>query len=212
MNKIFFPLLFLFITASCATKNNKTHKIEQIFETSEFVFQSTDSLSINEAINYQKQLGASDKTDNKIMLFLNDEYYPNNKGYSLTSYPKKFERVIQKNYSFKTHYFHSVKDSLVKVIFYEWGIYHDGLFYDESDKMKEENIAYFRNKFNQLKRYLSEILGEPDSVQFNSLNKEKVAFNDYYKWFTNNKSKARLALLGNHRNGFWQIRLTVYYD
>lgn len=189
MTKQTFLILAAFATSSCSI--NQPNFNEDGFQ--KFTLLKIDKASKNELSN-----GAKDISPDRL-ISLGESIYPNSNKYILAT-PKTFERRV-KNFQLTTDYYYSTADSTVRVMLYQW------------DKIgSKDQKKDFQKQFNQLKKSLTDRLGEPTEVDIEQKKFNEETFRDGIKWMRPNSTKAYLFMFGNDRTKYRQIRLAIYKD
>jgi len=113
--------------------------------------------------------------------------------------PKSYQRN-ENNFILKVDYFFT-KDDQTKFKFYEW---------NENEKIEVSN-SLFNEKFNEIKKYITEKLGKPYLEVYEDLEKSKEeTVRDNIKWQSQNLNAYLFRFRG--KGGFDQIRLAIYSD
>ncbi len=195
-------ILILLCFVSCKRNEN-----EDAFIFENYRFENMDKLNIKDAIENERELGSTERTENNTFA-LDTGYYPNKNGFRL-DYPKVFERN-QKELGLETDYFYSTDDGLVKVIFYQWNSKYWNLNGFESDTLKKidvSEIKIYRNKFNNLKKGIINKLGKASKIEIEKHNDTISNYRDNYEW----KRKDLNVLLSiYYSENYNEIRLVIH--
>ena len=152
-------LLLLFITLqACTSHKPATTSFSFIKDTISY-----HALSLKEAIQLELTLGSSKDRDSMTKYYLGKGLYPNKKKYELAP-ALSFNRTGESYFSNKVEYNFDTKDSVVKAILYEW----NSAMADNKLYTEKKASQVFRGKFEQLKKEITERIGEPSSVNLES--------------------------------------------
>jgi hypothetical protein len=168
-------ILIILIFASC-----KKTEDDYIFE--KIRFENLDKLNLNQLINSENEIGSKERNSNNTFGIGND-YYPNDFKYELSN-PRVFE-INQKELGLETNYFYSKKDSLVKVILYQWNKKYLNFEGYEKDTLRELKITEkenYQNKFENLKECLTEKLGKATEIDIEKRKDTSYNYSDNYRW------------------------------
>ncbi|WP_040495145.1 hypothetical protein [Fulvivirga imtechensis] len=161
-------------------------------------FEEFERLSLQEAVQYEKQIKSKDTTPGHLIR-IGEGIYPNAKQFNLST-PRTYQR-LEGDLLHEVEYFYNSEDNSVKVILYEW------VDCDNNNINKQ----LFNEKFRYLQNKLTDKLGTPSDVEINSPNSE-TTFLDGIKWTENNNPKAYLFMLGNNKTNYRKIRLAIYIE
>ncbi|GGE15136.1 hypothetical protein [Sphingobacterium cellulitidis] len=142
---------------------------------------------------------------------LGKNLYPNKKNYVL-GIPQIYEIYDKPIFNLKTNYFYSEKDSLVKVILYEWIVVKhkkDDFFEDEN---YEKNADFFQLKFDSLANFLYREFGNPIVKNIEHITDSDKTYRDDLKFKRADGLNAYLFMFKRNINGYREIRLVVYKD
>jgi hypothetical protein len=179
-------LITLTILIFCSCSTNK-----YIFNANRFenLGQSTVANAVKRDIdNKSKDISLNHRVS------IGESIYPNVRKFELST-PKTFT-TTSGIFNLTTDYYYTPTDSLVKVILYQW----------ENSKSGDNKLA-FQKQFNQLRRLLTEELGEPRETDIERRQFNDGTFRDGIKW--TGKVNAYLFMLGNDRTKF-RLRLAIY--
>lgn len=157
-------------------------------------FQNVGQLTVDKAVKRDIDNKYKDVSPDHL-ISIGESIYPNTEGFDLVT-PKTFE-TTNGIFKFTTDYYFSRGDSLVKVTLYQW------------DKLKSvDGKKEFQRKFNQLRKSLTDNLGEPKEINIEQKDFNDETFRDEIKW--TGKVNAYLFMFGNDRTQYRQIRLAIY--
>jgi len=197
MNHSILLISFLFLFGCVSTKT--TYRTDQIDE--------FKKLTLQQAFDTEKKLKSEDISLNR-RIGLGKGIYPNENNYEL-EISKTFKRIEKPNFSVDVDY-HFTKDSSIRVILYEWNDLKKKQFGTPKENTKRRKV--FESKFNELRKELTNELGEPFFSEIESKNNPiEGNFRDGIKWTKNGKN-AYLFTFGNDKNSYNQIRLSIYWD
>lgn len=129
---------------------------------------------------------------------IGEDIYPAFQKYKF-EIPRSYQRN-ENNFILKVDYFFT-KDEQIKFKSYEW---------NENEKI-ETSSEMFNEKFNEIKKYITENLGKPYLEVYEDLEKSKdETVRDDIKWHSKNLSAYLFRFRG--KGGFDQIRLAIYCD
>ncbi|WP_160136072.1 hypothetical protein [Chryseobacterium sp. c4a] len=129
---------------------------------------------------------------------IGEDIYPAFEKYKF-EIPRSFQRN-ENNFILKVDYFFT-KDEQVKFKFYEW---------NENEKI-ETSHEMFNEKFHEIKKYLTENLGQPYLEGYEDLEKSKEeTVRDDIKWKSQKLNAYLFRFKG--KGGFDQIILAIYKD
>jgi hypothetical protein len=193
-------ILSIVVLASC--KANRLKHEENIIT----LFKELD---IKSAIEWENKKDAKDITPDHL-IEISEGIYPNNKRFDLAT-PKTFRSMGSQNLQLQTEYFYDVKDSLVRVILYQWD------YLKEDDKkfraqQQERLFKIFQIKFDSLARQLTKEYGSPFLKKIEQQEMNVDTFRDDLKFKRADGLNAYLFMFGNNENNFRQIRLAIYSD
>lgn len=159
-------------------------------------FQNIGQLTIDKAVRRDIDNKYKDVSPNHL-IEIGESIYPNTKKFDLAT-PKTFETT---NGIFKltTDYYFTPTDSLVRVILYQW---------DKSESVNGKKE--FQKQFNQLRKSLTDNLGEPKEIDIEQKDFNDETFRDGIKW--TGKVNAYLFMFGNDETEYRQIRLAIYSE
>jgi hypothetical protein len=193
-------IAFIFLTlllVGCGT-SKKVFQNERIF--------NSENLNLNYALELEKRLKSEDISPS-YRIGLGDGIYPNKNNYKL-EISRNFKRIIKPNFSLEVDY-HFTKDSIIRVIMYEWNDLKRKSFKTEKENLKTKKA--FEKKFTELTEMLTEKYGEPTFSEIESENpKDNGTYRDGIKWLNKNGMNAYLFAFGNHKGSYNQIRLSIY--
>lgn len=190
MYKRFFLLLIIsFLLVGCSVYKDKTIKIEKEI--------NLDFPKISEI----KEEEISEKSKDVSLGYfwgVSEDIYPYFSNYKFEN-PISYERPAN-NFVLKIDYFFDKKED-VKLKFYEWN-------YNEKIETPRE---IFTDKFEEIKKFLSEKIDNPSFVKYEDLEKTKEeTVRDDVKWRSKNMNAYLFRFKG--KGGFDQIRLVLYKD
>ena len=169
-------------------------------------FKDIQELKIGKAIEFENNQNAENTTP-EYKVQIGKGIYPNEKNFELEK-PISFNRKIKGKFDLETKYFYSKKDSLVRVILYQWHNPKD--LNNKLKKNKTKNKKKFQNKFNSIEKQITKIIGQPNWVE---LNKDQFPFTrDERKWLESNKTKAYLFKGNYDPDGSYHIELAIYAE
>lgn len=157
-------------------------------------FQNVGQLTVDEVIKHEMNNKSKNLSPDHLVS-LDESIYPNAKNFDLTA-PKTFETTTG-TFKLTTDYYFTPSDSLVKVILYQW----DKL--ESADEKKK-----FQKQFNQLRKLLTNKLGEPKEADIEQKEFNIKTFRDGIKW--KGEVNAYLFMFGNDETEYRQIRLAIY--
>jgi hypothetical protein len=186
-NNFYFLLILTFLLNNCSIYKDKTIKIEKEI--------NLDFPKISEI----KKEEISEKSKDKSLGYfwgVSEDIYPYFSNHKFEN-PISYERP---NNNLKVDYFFDKKEQ-VKLKFYEWN-------YNEKVETPRE---IFMDKFEEIKNFLSEKIGNPIFVNYEDLERSKEGtVRDDVKWRGKNLNAYLFRFRG--KEGFNQIRLVLYKD
>jgi hypothetical protein len=157
-------------------------------------FQDIGQLTVDRAVKRDIDSRYKDVSPDHL-IEIGESIYPNAQKFQLTT-PKTFE-TTDDIFKLTTDYYFTADDSLVKVILYQW------------DKAKPvDGKKQFQRKFNQLRKLLTDNLGEPKEIDIQQKDFNDETFRDGIKW--TGKVNSYLFMFGNDETEYRQIRLAIY--
>ena len=198
--KIIFILIIL-IFISCK-------KTEDDFIFEKLRFENLDKLNLNQLVKSENEIGSKERKSNNTF-GIGSDYYPNSLKYELSN-PRVFE-INQKELGLETNYFYSKKDSLVKVILYQWNTKYLNFKGYENDTLRELKITEkekYQDKFENLKESLTEKLGKATEINIEKRKDTSYNYSDNYRWIKDDLN-AYLSLDVSGED-FMEIRLVVH--
>ena len=157
-------------------------------------FQNPGQLTVDKAIKLDIDNKSKDISPDHLVS-IGESIYPNTKKFDLAT-PKTFETTTS-IFKLTTDYYFTPTDSLVRVILYQW---------DKSKTGDAKNE--FQKQFNQLRKSLTDKLGEPKEIEIEQKDFNDETFRDGIKW--TGKVNAYLFMFGNDETEYRQIRLAIY--
>ncbi|WPO83450.1 hypothetical protein SD427_03660 [Chryseobacterium sp. JJR-5R] len=190
MNKRFVLLLIIsFLLNDCSVYKDKTIKVEKEI-----------NLELPKISEIKKKEISEKSKDVSLGYFwgVSEDIYPYFNNHKFEN-PVSYERPAN-NFVLKVDYFFDKKQD-VKLKFYKWN-------YDEKIETPRE---IFTDKFEEIKKFLSEKIGNPTFVKYEDLEKSnEETVRDDVKWKGENLNAYLFRFKG--KGGFDQIRLVLYKD
>jgi len=179
----------------------------------QLVFQKKDTFQLdNLHINSIAQIESRSKdiTPNH-KIGLGKGLYPNKNNYTL-GIPKTYKIYEKPLFNLETQYFYSEKDSLVKVILYQWDNVQS-----KKDELSEEGnyekkFELFQLKFDSLANLLCREFGNPIVENIENISDFGETYRDDLKFKRADGLNAYLFMFKRNINGYRQIRLVLYKD
>jgi hypothetical protein len=171
----------------------------------------TKQIRINKAIALEKSINPSIKfLDKKV--FLSKEYYPLVDKYP-TGSPIIAERKAVSYLPLYAEYYYSPKDSIVRLISYDWEKDEYGNFFDKQKIWEEESKKFglYNKEYERIKTFLLSDLGTPtsaDTVAKKTDTDQGSYFSRETVWETNNQHADLEMIFGAMT---YRIRLTIYW-
>lgn len=188
-NNFYVLLILTFRLNNCSIYKDKTIKIEKEI-----------NLDFPKISEIKKEEISKKSKDKSLGYFwgVSEDIYPYFSNHKFEN-PISYERPAN-NFLLKVDYFFDSKED-VKLKFYEWN-------YNEKIETPRE---IFTDKFEEIKKFLSEKIGNPIFVKYKDLEKsnEETVRNDV-KWRSKNLNAYLFRFKG--KGGFDQIRLILYND
>ena len=213
IQKITSIILLSSILISFTTKKDIQNRSLSKLDDKEFFesknFEELNNLTLQKIILFEKKNNSKDVTLD-IPVYIGRSLYPNTNDYNL-AFPKKFKRIDSTGYNLDVSYYSTKKDSLIRVITYDWRIkydYNNPNFFNMDSITIKKNSTYFQTKFNSIKDILLKNIGKPNLIEINST-KHKRVYQDKYKWSKKN-ANAYLYITGNTKIGFSHVSLIIY--
>jgi len=182
--------------------------------TSKNVFQNKriftlQNLDIEYAIKLEEKLNSED-ISRDYRVELGKGIYPNINNYDFET-SKDYRRIIKPDFSLDVNY-HFTKDSLIRVIMYEWNELKKGEgFSYKSEKENTKTKRVFEKKFSDLRIRLNREFGKPTSIEMESEKPEQTGtYRNGIKWLNKNGINCYLFAFGNKEGTYNQIRLAIY--
>ncbi|KAA0127221.1 hypothetical protein FY557_13700 [Chryseobacterium sp. SN22] len=190
MNQRFSLLLIIsFLLHGCSVYKDKTIKVEKEINLEFPKISEIKKEEISEK-SKDKSLGYFWQVSEGIYPYFDHHKFEN---------PISYERPAN-NFVLKVDYFFNAEGD-VKLKFYEWN-------YNEKIETPRE---IFTDKFEEIKLFLSEKIGNPASIKSEDLKKStEETVRDDIKWKSKNLNAYLFRFKG--RGGFDQIRLALYKD
>ena len=194
---IVISIIFLTLLVGCGT-SKRVFQNERIF--------NYENLNLNYALELEKKLKSKDISPS-YRIGLGKGIYPNENNYKLET-SRNFKRIIKPNFSLEVDY-HFTKDSIIRVIMYEWNDLKRKK--NKSEKQNLKTKKTFKKKFTELTEMLTKKYGEPTFSEIESENpKDDGTYRDGIKWLNKNGMNAYLFAFGNPKGSYNQIRLSIY--
>ena len=194
---IVISIIFLTLLVRCGT-SKRVFQNERIF--------NYENLNLNYALELEKKLKSKDISPS-YRIGLGNGIYPNENNYKLET-SRNFKRIIKPNFSLEVDY-HFTKDSIIRVIMYEWNDLKRKK--NKSEKQNLKTKKAFKKKFTKLTEMLTKKYGEPTFSEIESENpKDDGTYRDGIKWLNKNGMNAYLFAFGNPKGSYNQIRLSIY--
>lgn len=140
--------------------------------------------------------------------------YPNVRGYELEPRPKEYLRIECPHLSNNIIYFTEKGSDRICVIFWEWDEFQK-IIAPFGNRLGEEQRKYaFRRKFETLRNLITEIMGQPQSVELESadLDPETDQFLDTITWHTGNGINISHLLKGDLVYQLRNMRMCIYRE
>lgn len=190
MQKCFcFLLVINVFLNSCSAYKDKTVKVEKEINLD---FPKISEIKKDEIFQKSKDVSLG------YFWGISDEIYPYFRNHTFEN-PISYERPAN-NFVLRVDYFFDKKEE-VKLKFYEWN-------YNEKIETPRD---VFTDKFEEIKKFLSEKIGNPTFVNYEDLEKSKEeTLRDDVKWRSKNLNAYLFRFKG--KGGFDQIRLVLYKD
>lgn len=187
--RLFLLLIISFLLKSCSVYKDKTIKVEKEI-----------NLEFPKISEIKKEEISEKSKDKSLGYFwgVSEDIYPYFSNHKFEN-PISYERPAN-NFVLKVDYFFDEKED-VKLKFYEWN-------YNEKIETPRE---IFTDKFEEIKNFLSEKIGNPTFVKYEDLEKSnEQTVRDDIKWRSKNLNAYLFRFKG--KGGFDQIRLVLYND
>jgi hypothetical protein len=198
MYRLWHTVLVLIAFLSC----NKTRLSNRVEKSGLFANQQ---LTLKEAIAFEKQINSKDISYDHYVR-ISDGLYPNKQHYNLTSVKTFLRADTSMNYSI--NYWGSNDDS-IRVVLYEWNRQYITQQNDTSIiSVERSNSQLFDEKFTELEKRISSILGEP-TIKIINPNVSDETQRDDVQWGLANSLNVYL-LMFKDRAGYREIRMVTY--
>lgn len=143
---------------------------------------------------------------------ISESMYPNTRKYILEPHPKEYIRVECPYLSNDIAYFTEKGNDRILVTLWEWSKFSGAPFSPEDPMDKEPLKKAFREKFETLRRSITEIMGDPATVKLNSEQPYEEKFRDSIVWHAENGAEIRLTFDGRADGSSYDIDLWIYRE
>lgn len=196
---IIFTIIILFLAGCSSSK--KVFQNERIF--------TFDNLNLKYVVELEEKLNSEDISPD-YRIGLGKGIYPNTNNYKL-EISRNYKRIIKPYFSLEVDY-HFTKDSLIRVVMYEWKeLKKEDDFSYKSEKENLKTKKIFDRKFDKLRRKLTKEFGEPSFIEIQSKSiKKGETYRNGIKWLNKKGMNSYLFAFGNSEGTYNEMRLAIY--
>ncbi len=174
------------------------------------IISNIGKLDVEQVLTMEENMNSRDITPMHVV-GLSSGYYPNKNKYKLDAFGA-FQTIEDSIFTNKTEYYYTKESGSIRAIMFEWkktkfDVSLNSFLMEE--QTKASSIILFQNKFDFLKNYITQRMGEPLSL------KEKLKIfkvDNEYNIFWKTSDGLVIKLYGHYLASHNEIRMVIYTE